>query len=163
MCSGRSYRHLHGRDPGHGSGYPLRQLGAAADRWKILPHLGQKWKEPPGNWAALSSGRIVPTEAKPSELSGLHSRCGGVECQGEKNDQITSLLSAACKSDTRNEASCDFRPVFSSLLRQLCPVHRVFWGLDPDFHNSKHAVNPSGSRCPAGLPNRPIFRAGRGE
>jgi hypothetical protein len=30
----------------------------------------QKRKEPPGNWAALSSGRIVPTEAKPSELSG---------------------------------------------------------------------------------------------
>ena len=27
-------------------------------------------KEPPGNRAALSSGRIVPTEAKPSELSG---------------------------------------------------------------------------------------------
>jgi hypothetical protein len=30
----------------------------------------QKRKEPPGNRAALSSGRIVPTEAKPSELSG---------------------------------------------------------------------------------------------
>jgi hypothetical protein len=30
----------------------------------------QKRKEPPGNRAAPSSGRIVPTEAKPSELSG---------------------------------------------------------------------------------------------
>jgi hypothetical protein len=30
----------------------------------------QKRKEPPGNRAALPSGRIVPTEAKPSELSG---------------------------------------------------------------------------------------------
>jgi hypothetical protein len=30
----------------------------------------QKREEPPGNRAALSSGRIVPTEAKPSELSG---------------------------------------------------------------------------------------------
>jgi hypothetical protein len=30
----------------------------------------RKRKEPPGNRAALSSGRIVPTEAKPSELSG---------------------------------------------------------------------------------------------
>jgi hypothetical protein len=30
----------------------------------------KKRKEPPGNRAALSSGRIVPTEAKPSELSG---------------------------------------------------------------------------------------------
>jgi hypothetical protein len=29
-----------------------------------------KRKEPPGNRAAPSSGRIVPTEAKPSELSG---------------------------------------------------------------------------------------------
>jgi hypothetical protein len=32
-----------------------------------MPH---KRKEPPGNGAALSSGRIVPTEANPSELSG---------------------------------------------------------------------------------------------
>jgi hypothetical protein len=30
----------------------------------------QKRKEPPGNRAAQSLGRIVPTEAKPSELSG---------------------------------------------------------------------------------------------
>jgi hypothetical protein len=30
----------------------------------------KKRKEPPGNRAAPSSGRIVPTEAKPSELSG---------------------------------------------------------------------------------------------
>jgi hypothetical protein len=30
----------------------------------------EKRKEPPGNRAALPSGRIVPTEAKPSELSG---------------------------------------------------------------------------------------------
>ena len=30
----------------------------------------RKRKEPPGNRAALPSGRIVPTEAKPSELSG---------------------------------------------------------------------------------------------
>jgi hypothetical protein len=29
-----------------------------------------KRKEPPGNRAAPSSGRIVPTEAKPLELSG---------------------------------------------------------------------------------------------
>jgi hypothetical protein len=29
-----------------------------------------KRKEPPGNRVALPSGRIVPTEAKPSELSG---------------------------------------------------------------------------------------------
>jgi hypothetical protein len=32
--------------------------------------MGQKRKEPPGNRAAPSLGRIVPTEAKPSELSG---------------------------------------------------------------------------------------------
>jgi hypothetical protein len=30
----------------------------------------QKMKRPPGNRAAFSLGRIVPTEAKPSELSG---------------------------------------------------------------------------------------------
>jgi hypothetical protein len=30
----------------------------------------QKMKRPPGNRVASSLGRIVPTEAKPSELSG---------------------------------------------------------------------------------------------
>jgi hypothetical protein len=30
----------------------------------------QTRKEPPGKWAALPLGRIVPTEAKPRELSG---------------------------------------------------------------------------------------------
>jgi hypothetical protein len=34
------------------------------------PDFQQKRKELPGNRAAPSSGRIVPTEAKPSELSG---------------------------------------------------------------------------------------------
>jgi hypothetical protein len=32
--------------------------------------LPQDTKRPPGNGAAFSLGRIVPTEAKPSELSG---------------------------------------------------------------------------------------------
>jgi hypothetical protein len=36
---------------------------------KIRAMSPQKRKEPPGNRAAPSSGRIVPTEAKPSELS----------------------------------------------------------------------------------------------
>src|SRR5206468_3837070 len=34
------------------------------------PRVAIKRKEPPGNRAALPLGRIVPTEAKPSELSG---------------------------------------------------------------------------------------------
>jgi hypothetical protein len=34
---------------------------------KVAP---EKAKRPPGNRAASSLGRIVPTEAKPSELSG---------------------------------------------------------------------------------------------
>jgi hypothetical protein len=36
----------------------------------VGPTAGGKRKEPPGNRAALPLGRIVPTEAKPSELSG---------------------------------------------------------------------------------------------
>jgi hypothetical protein len=42
----------------------------------------QKRKEPPGNRAAPSLGRIVPTEARPSELSGCIVGAGG---QGVKN------------------------------------------------------------------------------
>jgi hypothetical protein len=49
-------------------GLPRRQMGANEP---------VKRKEPPGNRAALSSGRIVPTEAKPSELSGCIVGAGG--------------------------------------------------------------------------------------
>jgi hypothetical protein len=39
------------------------------EEWRF-GRLPKKRKEPPGNRAAPSSGRIVPTEAKPLELSG---------------------------------------------------------------------------------------------
>jgi hypothetical protein len=44
-------------------------------------------KRPPGNGAAFSLGRIVPTEAKPSELSGeiLWLREEGVKAKSQKN------------------------------------------------------------------------------
>ena len=41
-----------------------------------------KRKEPPGNRAALSSGRIVPTEAKPSEHSGCIVGAGEASVNG---------------------------------------------------------------------------------
>jgi hypothetical protein len=43
-------------------------------------------KKPPGNRAAFSLGRIVPTEAKPSELSGeiLCLRAEGVKAKSGK-------------------------------------------------------------------------------
>ena len=45
-----------------------------------------KRKEPPGNRAAPSSGRIVPTEARPSELSGcIVGGAGG--CVKNKSDK----------------------------------------------------------------------------
>jgi hypothetical protein len=43
----------------------------------------EKRKEPPGNRAALSSGRIVPTEAKPSELSGCILGAGDGSVKGK--------------------------------------------------------------------------------
>jgi hypothetical protein len=44
-------------------------------------------KRPPGNGAAFSLGRIVPTEAKPSELSGeiLWLGAEGVKAKSRKN------------------------------------------------------------------------------
>jgi hypothetical protein len=44
-------------------------------------------KRPPGNGAAFSLGRIVPTEAKPSELSGeiLCLGAEGVKAKSGKN------------------------------------------------------------------------------
>jgi hypothetical protein len=46
------------------------QATEVAQQRRGLPVCPKKRKEPPGNRAAPSSGRIVPTEAKPSELSG---------------------------------------------------------------------------------------------
>jgi hypothetical protein len=43
----------------------------------LLGKKARKRKEPPGNRAALSSGRIVPTEAKPQKLSGCILGAGG--------------------------------------------------------------------------------------
>jgi hypothetical protein len=40
-------------------------------------------KKPPGNRVAFSLGRIVPTEARPSELSWRHSMGGLLGCQGQ--------------------------------------------------------------------------------
>jgi hypothetical protein len=56
----RFVRHFHPTDPN-------KKQRFAVPRSKNRP---KKRKEPPGNRAALSSGRIVPTEAKPSKLSG---------------------------------------------------------------------------------------------
>jgi hypothetical protein len=56
----------------------------------------QKRKEPPGNRAALSSGRIVPTEAKPSELSGciVGAGDGSVKEKSMKKYRIYNQLDA---------------------------------------------------------------------
>jgi hypothetical protein len=71
-----------------GPGY--RGSSAGGNGWKrLLAKEGGKRKEPPGNRAALSLGRIVPTEAKPSELSGCIVGWGG---QGVKNKSETKYL-----------------------------------------------------------------------
>ena len=61
------------------SGFILLPVRACRRGTKRSP---QKRKEPPGNRAAPSLGRIVPTEARPSELSGCIVGAGG---QGVKN------------------------------------------------------------------------------
>jgi hypothetical protein len=45
---------------------------ADSQKWNLTyaPYSAKKRKRPPGNRVASSLGRIVPTEAKPSELSG---------------------------------------------------------------------------------------------
>jgi hypothetical protein len=47
-----------------------RQTSVTRLPFHALPQSPADAKRPPGNWAAFSLGRIVPTEAKPSELSG---------------------------------------------------------------------------------------------
>src|SRR5208337_5675621 len=51
-----------------------------------------KRKEPPGNRAALSSGRIVPTEAKPSELSGCIVGAGGGSVKDEFGKKYVVII-----------------------------------------------------------------------
>jgi hypothetical protein len=60
---------------------PVREI-SSCNRPKVAP---AKAKRPPGNRAASSLGRIVPTEAKPSELSG----------------EILSLAKSGVKAKTR--------------------------------------------------------------
>ena len=50
----------------------------------------QNTKKPPGNRAAFSLGRIVPTEAKPSELSGciLSLAKTGVKAKSNKSQHV---------------------------------------------------------------------------
>jgi hypothetical protein len=52
-----------------------------------------KRKEPPGNGAALSSGRIVPTGGKPDRTFWLHTRFGGKECQEKIWEKISGFVS----------------------------------------------------------------------
>src|SRR3984885_6455868 len=59
----------HVRDRGEVEKCPLRTLAST--------------KKPPGNRVAFSLGRIVPTEARPSELSWRHSMGGLLGCQGQ--------------------------------------------------------------------------------
>jgi hypothetical protein len=60
---------------------PLREI-SSRNHPKVAPG---KAKRPPGNRVASSLGRIVPTEAKPSELSG----------------EILSLAKSSVKAKTR--------------------------------------------------------------
>jgi hypothetical protein len=72
-------------DPVERNSTHLIAIGESAPCQQALASLGKLWslaclsrtpkklahaKRPPGNRAAFSLGRIVPTEAKPSELSG---------------------------------------------------------------------------------------------
>jgi hypothetical protein len=70
-------------------GYASNAVSGGAiqpSRLNIAPRqteFASKRKEPPGNGTALSSGRIVPTEAKPSELSGCIVGAGGSSVKGK--------------------------------------------------------------------------------
>jgi hypothetical protein len=60
-------------------------------------------KKPPGNRVAFSLGRIVPTEARPSELSWRHSMGGLLGCQGQIIFTVSYRFYAACQMCTRRE------------------------------------------------------------
>jgi hypothetical protein len=53
-------------------------------------------KKPPGNRVAFSLGRIVPTEARPSELSWRHSMGGLLGCQGQMIFTVNDRLYVTC-------------------------------------------------------------------
>jgi hypothetical protein len=53
-------------------------------------------KKPPGNRVAFSLGRIVPTEARPSELSWRHSMGGLLGCQGQMIFTVNDRFYVTC-------------------------------------------------------------------
>lgn len=56
-------------------------------------------KKPPGNRVAFSLGRIVPTEARPLELSWRHSMGALWGCQGQIIFTIMSFFSISYRID----------------------------------------------------------------
>ena len=79
-------------------------------------------KKPPGNRVAFSLGRIVPTEARPSELSWRHSMGGLLGCQG----QIIFAVSIRF-----------YWPCCTSTIHALKPYHSPYVRHRPKFITDK--------------------------
>jgi hypothetical protein len=75
-----------------------------------------KRKEPPGNGTALSSGRIVPTEANPSELSGCI--VGSGESSVKRNVLENNLL---CFNNLTMHAEARTGPILCLLFSSNFP------------------------------------------
>src|SRR6185437_9917308 len=112
------------------------------------PTAGGKRKEPPGNRAALPLGRIVPTEAKPSELSGCIVGSGfpGVK---DYSEEFNSIVFKMLRDLHLNEAQQSFRPLFAFLFP-------LFTGFLPGFLEFC-TVFPQGIRLvhPSDVPHLP--------
>src|ERR1035438_5848578 len=89
----------------------------------------QKRKEPPGNRAALSSGRIVPTEAKPSELSGCIVGAGGESVKEKCSTKYVFLFHILIERlllETRRNTSTYVRLCLPDISRLLGVFLRVY-------------------------------------
>jgi hypothetical protein len=83
--------------------------GVAVGTHWIVPRLKKRhWrtvastKKPPGNRVAFSLGRIVPTEARPSELSWRHSMGGLLGCQGQIIFAVNGRFYGICSNTNDN-------------------------------------------------------------
>jgi predicted dienelactone hydrolase len=92
----------------------------------------EKRKEPPGNRAAPSLGRIVPTEAKPSELSGCILGAGHPSVKNYSKE-FNSFILLMLRVRAIALAQLDLRVFFAFLFPLFMGFSPVFPGFRASF------------------------------
>jgi hypothetical protein len=123
---------------------------------KLAPPQVEKRKEPPGNRAALPLGRIVPTEAKPSELSGCIVGSGfpGVK---DYSEEFNYIIFSMLRRSRPNGAQQLFRLLFAFSFPLFTGFLPGFLEFCTTFPQGIRLRSPFRCAAPAVLPYRRVL------